>query len=158
MAASKYACLPDSEISQSEVPTASRIANEIGTSMFNRPARNAVQACLKNGCAENAMVGNAIAAEIQWNMSRVGPSAPDQTATDNSITFIAANPATASRISRSRPALSVSVARKAVASSSCASNPALPRTSTSVAAVMSGDASICARLRVRFTRAPRTPS
>ena len=48
-------------------------------------------------------------------------AAPDQTDTDSSITFIEAKPATASRINRSRPALSFWVAARAVRSSSWAS-------------------------------------
>ena len=39
--------------------------------------------------------GGAISAESQWNSERVAPSAPDHTLTESSITFIAANPATA---------------------------------------------------------------
>ena len=60
-------------------------------------------------------------ADIRWNMSRVGPSAPDQTATDKSMMFIMAKPATPSRISNSRPWRSVSVMDRVPASSSCAS-------------------------------------
>ena len=73
---------------------ASRIASVIGTSMFSRPPRSAAQALRKKGWPEKAMAGSAIAAEIQWNMSRVASAAPDQTATDSSMTFIAAKPAT----------------------------------------------------------------
>ena len=89
--------------------------------MFSRPARSAETALRKKGWAEKATVGSTMAAEIQWNRSRVGPSAPDQTAMDSSMTFIAAKPATASRISRSRPARSLARADSAVLSSSCAS-------------------------------------
>ena len=46
-----------SDVSQSEVPTARRIAREIGTSILSRPALSAVHACLKNGCAEKAIAG-----------------------------------------------------------------------------------------------------
>ena len=64
------------------------IASEIGTSMPSRPRRRLAQAERKNGCPAKITVGMAMAAEIQWNMSRVASSAPDQTATDSSITFI----------------------------------------------------------------------
>jgi hypothetical protein len=63
----------------------------------------------------------AMAAEIQWNRSRVASFRPDQTATDRSMTFIIEKPATPSRISSSRPCRSVSVADSRPASSSCAS-------------------------------------
>ena len=67
------------------------------------------------------MVGRAISAEIQWNRSRVASAAPDHTATDNSMMFIIAKPATPRRISNSRPAFSVAVVDRMLASSSCAS-------------------------------------
>ncbi|EKD61047.1 MAG: hypothetical protein ACD_54C00424G0004 [uncultured bacterium] len=108
-------------VSNNEIDEASTSASEIGKSIPNRPTRKPAQADLKNGCPEKITVGIAIAAEIQWNMSRVAPSAPDHTATDNSITFIIEKNATPSRISRSRPCLSVSVALNSPASSSCAS-------------------------------------
>ncbi len=88
--------------------------------MFSRRAERAVSALLKKGWAEKAMVGNVIAAEIQWNISRVVSAAPDQTDTDNSMTFIMAKPATASRTSKARPAVSVAVLDSIPASSSCA--------------------------------------
>ena len=72
------------------MPEASRIASEIGTSMFSRRPDSAPQPLLKKGCAEKATVGSAIAAEIQWNRSRVASVAPDQTATESSITLAAA--------------------------------------------------------------------
>ncbi len=62
-----------------------------------------------------------MAALIQCIMSRVTPSAPDQTATDRSMTFIIAKNATASRIKRSRPARSAAVVASTPGSSSCAS-------------------------------------
>ena len=86
------------------------MASTMGTSMFSRRAFSADHALRKKGCAEKAMAGKTMAAEIQWNMSRVAASAPDQTDTDRSITFIDAKPATAMRIRRSRPARSVAVA------------------------------------------------
>ena len=78
--------------------------------MLSCPLRNAAQALRKNGTPEKAIAGRVIAAEIQWNISRVASSAPDQTDTDKSMTFMLANPATASRIKRSRPARSLAVA------------------------------------------------
>ncbi len=125
--------------------------------MFSRAARSAPQALRKNGCAENAMVGSAIAALIQWNMSRVASAAPDQTATDSSITFIIAKPATPSRISSSRPVRSTCVPASVAASSSCASQPWRVSSSASVPASTPGSASTIARFSVRFTRARRTP-
>ncbi len=95
----------------------------IGTSMFSCLFDSAAHALRKNGCPEKAMVGRAIAAEIQWNISRVASAAPDQTDTDKSMTFMLAKPATASRISNSRPARSLAVAFRVPASNSCASNP-----------------------------------
>jgi len=53
--------------------------------MFKRFFRNAISA-VRNS---------------RWNMSRVASDAPDQTATDNSITFIIAKPATPTRSKRS---------------------------------------------------------
>jgi len=133
------------------------MASVIGTSMLSRPWRSATHALRKNGTPEKAIAGSAIAAEIQWNMSRVTSSAPAQTETESSITFIAAKPATASRISRSRPARSVAVALSVPASSSCASKPS-PSTSARISSgVTSGAASMLARLSVRLTRAERTP-
>ncbi len=126
--------------------------------MFKRAARRAVQALLKKGCAENPTAGNVIAALIQWNRSRVASDAPDQTDTDNNITFIIANPATARRINKSRPALSVLVAAIVPASSSCASYPARANTVIMSAAVTSGSALIVARFSVRLTRASLTPA
>ena len=124
--------------------------------MFKRLTRSAVQALAKKGCAAKPIAGSAMAAEIQWNMSRVASEAPDQTDTDNSITFMDAKPATASRISRSRPALSFWVALSAVASSSCASYPFAASSGIRSSARRSGSASIMARLRVRLTRAECT--
>ena len=95
----------------------------MGTSMFTRPARKAPHAEAKKGTAENARAGSAIAAETQWNITRVTSPAPDQTATEIAITFIIAKPATAARARRRRPASSLA-GRRAVASSSCASKPA----------------------------------
>ena len=69
---------------------------EIGTSMLVRPRRNAAQAERKKGWPAKMIAGIAMAAEIQWNRPRVLPSAPDQTLTDNSITFMPAKAATAS--------------------------------------------------------------
>ena len=82
---------------------------------------SAAQALRKNGWPEKAIVGRAIAAESQWKRSRVASAAPDQTDTDKSITFMLAKPATASRISSSRPARSFAVALSVPGSSSCAS-------------------------------------
>ncbi len=100
------------------MPAASRIASEIGTSMLSRPTRSASQACLKKGCAENAMIGSEIAAETQWNRSRVASAAPDHTAMDRIITFIMPNPATPSRISMLRELFSVAVVVSTLPSSS----------------------------------------
>ena len=94
------------------------MASEIGTSMFSRFTRSALHALVKNGWAENATIGSAIPALTQWNRSRVASDAPDQTATDRSITFIMPKNATPSRIRSSRERLSVSVAINAPASSS----------------------------------------
>ena len=62
-----------------------------------------------------------MAAETQCSRSRVVSLAPDQTATDSSMTFIAAKPATPMRASRSRPSASVRVASSAALSSGRAS-------------------------------------
>ena len=78
-------------------------ASEIGTSIPSRPTRSADQADLKNGWPQKITVGMAIRAEIQWNISRVAASAPDQTATDRSMMFIMAKKATPNRIKSSRP-------------------------------------------------------
>ena len=126
--------------------------------MPSRPTRRLAQADLKKGWPAKITVGSAMAAEIQWNRSRVASPAPDQTATDSSMTFIMLNPATPSRISRSRPCLSVSVALSRPGSSSCASYPTPFSTPISRSAVTSGAASTLTRRRVRFTRALRTPS
>ena len=88
-------------------PTASRIASEIGTSMLSRRDPQRATRRAEERLARRRHRRQAIAAEIQWNRSRVASSAPDQTATDSSITFIIAKTATASRISRSRPCRSV---------------------------------------------------
>ncbi len=88
--------------------------------MPSRRALSDVQAETKKGWPAKASVGSAMAAEIQWKRSRVAASAPDQTATDRSMMFIIAKPATPSRIRRSRPRLSVSVTDRRPGSSSCA--------------------------------------
>ena len=62
-----------------------------------------------------------MAAETQCNRSRVVSVAPDQTAIDRSMTFIAAKPATPMRARRSRPSASVRVASSAALSSGRAS-------------------------------------
>ena len=77
--------------------------------MSRRCALTPAQALRKKGWPEKATVGTAMIAEIRWNRSRVASVAPDQTATDSSMMFIMLNPATPSRISRSRPCRSVSV-------------------------------------------------
>jgi hypothetical protein len=53
------------------MPTASRIASEIGTSMFSRRPTARPSAERKKGCPAKMTVGSAIAALIQWNRSRV---------------------------------------------------------------------------------------
>ena len=75
--------------------------------MLSRRTRSADQRA-KNGRRRRRSAGSAITAESQCIRSRVTPSAPDQTATDSSITFIEAKPATPSRTSRSRPSASIS--------------------------------------------------
>ena len=125
--------------------------------MFRCRAFRARPALMKKGWAQKAMAGRVIAALIQWNRSRVASAAPDQTETDSSITFIEANPATARRISNSRPRRSVAVAAMVPASSSCASYPTPSTTCTRSAASTSASAFTWARFRVRFTRASRTP-
>ena len=92
------------------------MAVEIGTSMSRRRARRARRALAKKGCAAKAVAGSAMAAEIQCMRSRVEPSAPDQTETEKSITFIEAKPATAMRARRSRPSASTRVASRAALS------------------------------------------
>jgi len=99
------------------------MASEIGTSIPSRPTRSRAQAARKNGWPAKATVGSAIIADSRWNMSRVTSAAPDQTATDSSMMFIIAKNATASRISRSRPVWSASVADSATMSSGSASYP-----------------------------------
>ncbi len=68
-----------------------------------RHAFAAAQALAKKGCAANSAAGSAMEAEIQCRKVRVSPTAPDHTATDRSITFIAAKPAIPSRSSSARP-------------------------------------------------------
>ena len=70
----------------------------------------------KKGCAAKATAGSAMAAETQCIRSRVEPSAPDQTETESSMTFIEAKPATAMRARRSRPSASMRVASSAALS------------------------------------------
>ena len=105
--------VPNSEIVEDRIS-----ASEIGTSMLTRPCFSPPQAEAKKGWPTKTTVGSAMAAEIQWNMSRVAASAPDQTAIDKSMMFIIAKPATPIRIKRSRPRLSVSVAESMPGSSS----------------------------------------
>ena len=73
--------------------------------MGARP-RSAANALVKNGSPATAAAGSAIKAEIQWKRSRVSAvmsdALPAQTATDSSMTFIAAKPATASARTRRR--------------------------------------------------------
>ena len=133
------------------------IASEIGTSIPSRPTRSDAHALRKNGCPAKATVGSAIIADIQWNKVRVASSAPDQTATDSSMTFIIAKPDTPSRSSRSRPCASLSPDDRASLSSSCASWPIRASAVIRVSASMPGAAWTVARLRVRFTRAADTP-
>ena len=62
--------------------------------MPSLPRRREAQADLKKGCPTKITVGSAMAPEIQWKRSRVAASAPDQTATERSITFIIEKKAT----------------------------------------------------------------
>src|SRR3546814_9583040 len=73
----------------------------LGTYMLVCPWRRACHTDLKHTRPEKASVGSAIAADSQWNRSRVSPAAPDHTEIESPMMFIAAKPATASaRISR----------------------------------------------------------
>ena len=87
--------------------------------------RGAPPGVAKNGCAAKATAGSAIAAEIQCSRSRVLPSAPDQTATDSSMTFISAKPGDADA-GEQRAALGIGrgSASSAALSSGRASKPA----------------------------------
>lgn len=84
----------------------------IGTSMLSRRAARAEKAERRKGLPAYAAAGSAMSADSQWKKSRVSdemPDAlPDQTETDNSMTFIIAKPATASERSSSLPAASAS--------------------------------------------------
>ena len=125
--------------------------------MPSRRAFSEAQAERKKGCPAKTSVGSVIAAEIQWNRSRVASSAPDQTAKDRIMTFIIAKAATPSRISNSRPARSVAVVDRRPGSSSCAGNPAPFSASINVSAVTEGAAATETRFCVRLTRADFTP-
>ena len=125
--------------------------------MPSRRAFSEAQAERKKGCPAKTSVGSVIAAEIQWNRSRVASSAPDQTAKDSSMTFIIANPATPSRISRSRPARSVAVVDRRPGSSSCAGKPAPFSAAIRSSTFTEGAAATETRFCVRLTRADFTP-
>ncbi len=89
--------------------------------MSMRPAPRLRAALRKNGQAAKATAGRAIAAETQCSRSRVVSEAPAQTATERSMTFIEAKPATPMRASRSRPSASLRVESSTAASSGRAS-------------------------------------
>ena len=156
-AASKYASDPPLKVSNSDIPVASRIASEIGTSMLSRLAPSAARALAKNGCAAKATVGKAIRAEIRWKKSRVTSAAPDQTATESSIRFIIAKPDTPSRIRSAFAPASASTGASIAASSSSAGQPARVTASASAAASTPAPASMTTRFSDRLTRAERTP-
>ena len=82
--------------------------------------------------------------------------APDQTATENSMTFIIAKPDTAMRVSRARPRVSVSTAAISSASSSRALWPCSASRSISRAGARPGASMRTVRV-LRLTRASRTP-
>ena len=93
----------------------------IGTSMFVRPRRRAENAEAKNGRPAYAIAGIAISAETQCSNSTVAgpmPSStepcPAQMPIEISITFPAANPATASERSSIRPVRSCAAANARV--------------------------------------------
>ena len=92
-----------------------------------RPSRAAAPAASAQALAKKGWPGRRPPSAGRWRRRSSGTgrawhaSAPDQTATDRSMTFIIAKPDTPSRINRSRPARSVSVAATASGSSSCAS-------------------------------------
>ena len=107
IAPSNQACAPPVTVSYSDMAVARVTPIEIGTSILVRPRRSALHADAKKGRPDQAMAGTAISADSQWNRSRLLSAAPDQTLTDSSMTFIAANPAMASALSRRRCSVSV---------------------------------------------------
>src|SRR3546814_7893465 len=89
---------------------------------------------------------SAIAADSQWNRSRVAPLAPDQTDTDSSMMFIIANPETATarssaRLSDAPPSTSVGLSPIG-----CASKPSSEKAPISSGVSASGVQEICTRL------------
>ena len=111
-------------VSRRLTAAASRIAIEIGTSMSRRRPRRPSE-----GRAEERPGGEGDGGQGDRGRDPVHQvagacrSAPDQTATDSSMTFIEAKPATPMRASRSRPSASVRVASSAALSSGRASKP-----------------------------------